>query len=236
MVTPRYKCDMLIGPWRRRQSAAPPDSRHAPGRCRCRPSPGAPGGAPASVRPRTRRQGAAPPARDRAPAHREAAGSGGCGRALAGFRRGRPRTGRWPGHAPPGPSRRWETEAAQPAVGGRHDPVPHPATRRARPALRVVAGHHRLPAPPVHVAGHRPGRTAQSDSSGPSTDMSGKSAAGRPGPSLSAIPRTARRPAERTGSPRAFRQPSRSTGSSASERRPRSAPRTASSAIRPSRR
>ena len=80
------------------------NSRHAPGRCRCRPSPDAPGGAPASVRPRTRRQGAAPPTRDRAPAHREAAGSGGCGRALAGFRRGRPRTGRWPGHAPPGSS------------------------------------------------------------------------------------------------------------------------------------
>ena len=153
---------------------------------------------------------------------------------------------------PPGPARRRETEAAQPAVGGRHDPVPQPATRRARPALRVVAGHHRLPAPPVPVAGHRPGRTAPSDASGPSTDMSGKSAAGirhfrrgtvgaraagRPGPSLSAIPRTARRPAERTGSPRAFRQFSRSTGSSAGERRPRSAsPRTAPSAIRPSRR
>ena len=140
------------------------------------------------------------------------------------------------------PARRRETEAAQPAVGGRHDPVPQLATRRARPALRVVAGHHRLPAPPVHIAGHRPGRTAPSDSSGPSTDMSGKSAAGlrhfrrgtvgaraagRPGPSLSAIPRTARRPAERTGSPRAFRQPSRSQSSSASERRLRSAPHTA---------
>ena len=70
-------------------------------------------------------------------------------------------------------------------------------------------------------------RTAPGDASGPSTDMSGKSAAGirhfrrepdgaraayRPGPSLSAIPRTARRPAERTGSLRAFRQPSCSTG------------------------
>ena len=149
--------------------------------------------------------------------------------------------------APPGPARRRETEAAQPAVGGRHDPVPQPATRRARPALRVVADHHRLPAPPVPVAGHRPGRTAPSDASGPSTDMSGKSAtrhlrrepdgtraAGRPGPSLSAIPRTARRPAERTGSPRAFRQPSRSQSSNASEWRPRSAPRP--SATRPSRR
>ena len=68
-----------VRPWRRRQPAAPPDNRHAPGRCRCRPSPDAPGGAPASVRPRTRRQGAAPPTRDRAPAHREAAESGGCG-------------------------------------------------------------------------------------------------------------------------------------------------------------
>ena len=48
-------------------------------------------------------------------------------------------------------ARRGKTDAPQPAVRGRHDPVPHPAAGGTAPALGMMACRHRFPASPVGV-------------------------------------------------------------------------------------
>ena len=48
-------------------------------------------------------------------------------------------------------ARRGKTDAPQPAVRGRHDPVPHPAAGGTAPALGMMAFHHRFPASPLGV-------------------------------------------------------------------------------------
>ena len=228
------------------------NSRHTPGRCRCRPSPDAPGGAPASVRPRTRRQGAAPPTRDRAPAHREATGSGGCGRALAGFRRGRPRPGRWPGHAPPGSSPP-PGDRGRPACRGR---ATRSSTAAGHPAGAPGPAGGGRPSSPPGAAGPRR-RTPAGTDRAERRRRTFHRHVGEVRRRHSALPPgTRRRPCRRKARTEPLRNPPDrpETGGKnrlapgvppilaldrpgASERRPRSAsPRTAPSAIRPSRR
>ena len=48
-------------------------------------------------------------------------------------------------------ARRGKTDAPQPAVHGRHDPVPHPAAGGTAPALGTMACRHRFPGPPIGV-------------------------------------------------------------------------------------